>query len=83
MKKRTRRKHSPTFKAKVALAAMVCEKMLAELAQQFKVHPNQITKWKRQLSERAADVFDLHRKSSPQVDLKVRVLHAKMAPADC
>lgn len=39
---RKRRNHSPEFKAKVALAAIRCDKTLGELAQQFDVHPNQI-----------------------------------------
>ena len=43
MTKRSRRTHSPAFKAKVALAAIKGDKSLAELAQQFDVHPNQIT----------------------------------------
>ena len=49
MTKRTRRKHTPAFKAKVALTAIKGEKTLAELAQFFAVHPNQITNWKGQL----------------------------------
>ena len=57
MTKRTRRNHSPTFKAKVALAAVKGEKTLAELVQQFDVHPNQITTWRGQLMEGAAGVF--------------------------
>ena len=49
MTRRKRRNHSPEFKAKVAIAAVRGDKMLAELAQQFDVHPNQITDWKVQL----------------------------------
>ena len=45
MTKLTRRNHSPAFKAKVALVAVKGEKTLAELAQPFDVHPNQITTW--------------------------------------
>ena len=55
--KRTRRNHGATFKAQVALAAVKGEKTLAELAEQFHVHPTQITDWKQQLLTRAADVF--------------------------
>ena len=57
MTKRTRRNHSPAFKAKVALAAVKGEKTLADLAQQFDVHPNQITTWRGQLLEGAAGGF--------------------------
>jgi transposase len=57
MTKRTRRTHAPAFKAKVALAAIKGEKTLAELAQQYDVHPNQITAWKGQLVDAAAGVF--------------------------
>lgn len=49
MTKRPRRNHSPAFKAKVALATLKGEKTLAEVAQQFDVHPNQIKQWKDQL----------------------------------
>ena len=64
MSKRPRRNHTPAFKAKVALAAVKGEKTLAELAQQFDVHPNQITSWKGQLLEGAAGVFG----SEPKAD---------------
>ncbi|WP_413926079.1 IS3 family transposase [Caballeronia cordobensis] len=77
MTKRNRRAHSPAFKAKVALAALKGDKTLAELAQQFEVHPNQIADWKKQLQERVAEVFETGKTSAePPVDVKV--LHAKI-----
>jgi len=79
MTKRTRRTHSPAFKAKVALAAIKGDKTLAELAQQFDVHPNQITTWRGQLLDGAAGVFgggSAAASGAPPVDLKE--LHAKI-----
>src|SRR5258707_13997616 len=79
MTRRTRRNHTPAFKAKVALAAIKGEKTLADLALQFDVHPNQITSWKAQLLERAAGGFDsgaARPPVTPAEDLKM--LHAKI-----
>jgi transposase-like protein len=52
-----RRNHAPTFKAKVALAAIKGEMTLAQLAEHFDIHATQITAWKASLQEGAADVF--------------------------
>ena len=79
MSRRPRRNHTATFKAKVTLAAIKGEKTLAELAEQFDIHPNQITQWKSQLLEGAVGVFGGDAKADPAepaVDLKT--LHAKI-----
>jgi transposase-like protein len=72
---RGRRSHSPAFKAKVALAALREDKTMAELCKEFELHPTQINDWKRQLLERAADVFGSGTAPEP-VDLAP--LHAKI-----
>jgi transposase len=77
MSRRPRRNHSAAFKAKVALAAIKGDKTLAELAEQFDIHPNQITQWKTQLQEGAGAVFGESRaEAAAPVDLKA--LHAKI-----
>jgi transposase len=79
MKKRARRNHSPVFKAKVALAAIKGDRTLAQLSEQFDVHANQITDWKDQLVEFAAEAFERGssgKPSAPAVDVKT--LHAKI-----
>ncbi|MPR13705.1 IS3 family transposase [Microvirga tunisiensis] len=78
MSKRPRRNHSPAFKAKVALAAVKGEKTLTELAQQFDVHPNQITQWKAQLLDGAAGVFGLEKAGPTSSPVDVKTLHAKI-----
>ena len=79
MSRRPRRNHSPAFKAKVALAALKGEKTLAELAQQFDVHANQITTWRAQLLEGAAGVFGGESAAeNAELTVDVKTLHAKI-----
>ena len=78
MSRRARRMHTPAFKAKVALAAIKGELTLAQLAEHFDVHPNQITQWKAQLSESAANVFGPGGNGTAQPSVDVKGLHAKI-----
>jgi transposase-like protein len=77
MTRRPRLNHTAAFKAKVALAALKGDKTLAELAQQFDVHPNQITDWKTRLQESAAGVFG-EDKAEQQVKVDVTRMQAKI-----
>ena len=78
MSRRTRRNHTAAFKAKVALAAVRGDRTLAQLAEQFDVHPNQITTWKAQLESKAADAFGPGGSGAEQAAVDVKSLHAKI-----
>jgi transposase-like protein len=77
MTRRPRRNHTAAFKAKVALAALKGDKTLAELAQQFDVHANQITDWKTRMQEGAASVFG-EEKAEQQGKVDVTRMQAKI-----
>src|SRR4051794_25056256 len=79
MNRRPRRNHTPAFKAKVALAAIKGDRTLAQLAEQFDVHPNQITSWKAQLEGGAADVFGPGGgNGTAQPAVNVKSLHSRL-----
>ncbi len=77
MPRRPRRNHSPAFKAKVALEAVKGEEPLIQTAERYDVHPNQITKWKRQLLEGAPAVFGEEDKTKEEGP-SIAELHAKI-----
>ena len=58
-----RKKHSPQFKAKVALSAIQNEETVAQIASRFGIHPTMVSTWKRQMLEGAADIFDKNHSS--------------------
>ena len=78
--RRKRRNHNPTFKAKVALAALKGDRTVADLASQFELHPNQVQTWKKQLLDSAAEVFAREGGGGGSSDLQSQVkdLHAKI-----
>ena len=78
MSRRARRNHTPAFKAKVALAAVKGDQTIAQLAEQFDVHPNQVTSWKAQLEGSAANVFGPGSSAAAQPTVDVKSLHAKI-----
>jgi len=55
--KRIRRTHGAAFKTKVALEAIKEDRTIAELASEFKIHPNQISKWKKHFQDNVANIF--------------------------
>ena len=78
MTRRKRRNHSSAFKAKVAVAAVKGEKTLAELAEQFDIHPNHIQDWKKRLVEGAEDLFGGNAVEARHNEQEIEKLHAKI-----
>ncbi|MCU7906456.1 MAG: transposase, partial [Candidatus Thiodiazotropha sp. (ex Epidulcina cf. delphinae)] len=75
---RKRRNHSSAFKAKVALAAVKNDRTLAEPAEQFDVHPNQIQDWRKRLLNDADQLFGRGQRQREETDEKVKELHAEI-----
>jgi transposase-like protein len=76
--KRKRRNHSPKLKAKVALEAIRGEKTLAQLAQQYDVHPNQIVDWKQRVVEGMEGLFEKPGTRESSAESQIEELHAKI-----
>jgi len=76
--RRKRRNYLPRFKAKVALAAIKGDKTLAELAEQFDIHQNQIHEWKKQLLAQADTVFGSSQDRKGADESHLKDLHAKI-----
>jgi len=76
--KRTRRNHCPTFKAKVAQAALLGQRTLTELGERFGDHPNQIKLWKNRLDSEAANIFEKGNGSGKNPWVEINELRAKI-----
>jgi transposase len=73
---RVRRTHAPEFKARFALTALREDKTMAQLCQEFDLHANQITEWKRQPIKGVTQAFN-GSPTHPEVDL-ISTLQAKI-----
>ena len=75
--KKTRRKFTGAFKAKVAIEALRERESLAELSKQFEVHPTIISKWKKEFLENDAHVFE-HQTDESEKEIDIEKLYAKI-----
>ena len=73
-----RKKHSPQFKAKVALAAIQNDETIAKIASRFGVHPTMVSAWKRQMLEGVADIFDKNPRSRKQAQDETNELYRQI-----
>ena len=76
--KRKRSNHSPSFKGKVAMAAVCGDKTMPELAEQFDVHPNQIQDWRRKLLDQSGQLFGRGSHPPEDAEHKLKELHTKI-----
>jgi transposase-like protein len=76
--RRKRRVFDRTFRAKVALAAVKGDKTLSQLASQFDIHANQVSAWRKELVERAAELFEDGRRRQPEEVVDADALYAQI-----
>ena len=76
--KRKRRVFGGAFRAKVALAAVKGDKTLGQLASQFDVHPNQVSAWRKELIDRAAELFEDRRRQKPDDEASPEELYEQI-----
>ena len=80
--KRTRRKFTGEFKAKVALEAIKAQDTINQIAARFEVHPHQVTQWKQQLLQQAPAAFEqpaaLSQNDSVEEELSAQIGRLKM-----
>jgi transposase-like protein len=74
--KKTRRKFSGAFKAKVTIEALKERESMAELSKRFEVHSNMISKWKQEFVKRSSELFD--KKSDAETEVDPEKLYAKI-----
>lgn len=70
--KKSRRRHQPEFKAKVALEAIKGAKSVNELASRYGVHPTQVTEWKKQVLEALPSIFSDGRAKVEKADEEMK-----------
>jgi len=75
--KAKRQKHSGAFKAKVAIEALQERETLSELSKKYGVHPNQITRWKKEFLERAPEIFEKPQ-ANENHDKEIEKMYAKI-----
>ena len=73
-----RKRHSPQFKAKVALAEIQNDETIAQIASRFGVHPTMVSTWKRQMLEGAADIFNKGHSSKNQSQTQADELYRQI-----
>ena len=72
MKKRQRKQYSADLKAKIAVEAVKGQRTIQEIASHYEVHPNMVTKWKKQVLEGASGIFSSGKAQASEADEQVQ-----------